>query len=1180
MTSYHLKTQLNQNTDDKNEGEISPSLSAEKQSGASRVYPNVYKGQKPALRNWKISSPPANSESSDSVFETEDDLFSSPLRAAQPSTSTPLVLKIAHAVGVFVTVAWLVYAVSYLFKIQGGIGSVLSSPLTMGGVMAGVLAPVALIWLALASWQRRSDATLYAEALRGELQRLLFPTQDQAHKVNADIQTLVAQAVEMSSSSRAAIKAIQRARHGLRSEIRDFAGVSQKTEFHIDRLSETLNARAEQLLLLTQKIEDRTNNIQQGSAEGVMRWTEATNTMLERASQTSAHVETVAEKIMKAQQSLSSQASILSEAGIRIANESQNFEQSISQNINRFESLTSQSRESLDSVHTLATEQERALTALVARNHEVHEKISLQSVILNKAVLDLSQKTSDLDAVGQTAAHKLGEALSMALSGSDAITSAVRKTREQIERSVSDANVSSLNFIGQAEQKVSIMVQSASEQFAKLEAMMQSFEKREQDLRLIMEKMAEQNTNLVTATDLSVAKLTDSSDRLINVASSVKQKIAEPVAEIDTAASQLAQRANDIQKTLTDRIADINAATEIASAKANEISSRVRTETQNLSTVTGQLLAHAKGIEQTIDTHKEKLDGFVSSTEMRLDHVGARVKDHSVEISNLLQSTQNDLSNIASYFARTSDETTSKSRIVIDDMRTMEQSVLDQLLALAAQAAQTQITMQNMELTLRDTVKEAFPVLDETIQKADIAQSRFQELRNNYDVTSDSILERLANVNQTLDTRLNDLNSQTQSVARNLSNLTHELGDAVERIDTSANKADQTLTTLQSSLQGQADQVHLLTDQTRLKVEAMQKLLGQNTSDISVSVGQALSQLEEATSGFKQSADILENRSVQSTEKLDQISKRYSDEAVRIIDLSEDQAQKSIQLLSGIKDHAQTLSAQSKQALADLQRANDTIAVRVREVDEYMKSAIRNTQNYNDDLKSQAQLVASVSAETVDQMAEQISRLSLKADEARDIGQRLVTSIDVSRAKLVDETERLGSVARKAVDTADDAASAFSRQSVTLYKAVQDVATYAERVKETQLRNQRDAFLSSAKFVIESLHSLAVDVARHLESDIDDRIWKQYQKGDMSSFTKRLMELSNTIDMPRAQKKFAEDGEFRNYVQRFIRGFEELFEQAQSNDHGQLLSSIFSTSQIGRVYGLLCDISGRNSKLN
>ena len=124
MTSYHLKTQLNQNTDDKNEGEISPSLSAEKQSGTSRVYPNVYKGQKPALRNWKISSPPANSESSDSVFETEDDLFSSPLRAAQPSTSTPLVLKIAHAVGVFVTVAWLVYAVSYLFKIQGGIGSV------------------------------------------------------------------------------------------------------------------------------------------------------------------------------------------------------------------------------------------------------------------------------------------------------------------------------------------------------------------------------------------------------------------------------------------------------------------------------------------------------------------------------------------------------------------------------------------------------------------------------------------------------------------------------------------------------------------------------------------------------------------------------------------------------------------------------------------------------------------------------------------------------------------------------------------------------------------------------------------------------------------------------------------------------------------------------------------------
>ena len=477
MTPYHLKAQLNQDTSNEHE-DFAQTLSNASSAPSARVF----QGSKPALRNWRISSEQQISNAGIDSHDQDDELFGSPrARANQKSSApvtTPVTLKIAHAVGAFVTVAWLVYSVSYLFKLQGGIASILSSPFTLGGIVAAVLAPVAIIWLVLASWQRRSDATLYAEALRGELQRLLFPTQDQAHQINADIQLLVSQAVEMSSSSRAAIKAIQRARQGLRSEIRDFAGVSQKTEFHIDRLSETLNARAEQLLSLTQKIEERTKNIQDGSAAGVAGWAEGTKEFFEKAKKNPGGGGSVAEKIAKAQASLTSQASFLSEAGSRIANESQNFENTIAQNINRFEQLTERSKESLSSVTTLITSQEQTLNNLVERNANVHEKIATQSEVLNKAVAELSSKTSDLDSVGQNASHKLGEALSMALSGSDAITNAVRKTREQIERSVTEANQSSENMVKQAEQKIQSMIDAVSGQFARLETMMASLETR------------------------------------------------------------------------------------------------------------------------------------------------------------------------------------------------------------------------------------------------------------------------------------------------------------------------------------------------------------------------------------------------------------------------------------------------------------------------------------------------------------------------------------------------------------------------------------------------------------------------------------------------------------------------------------------------------------------------------
>ena len=41
---------------------------------------------------------------------------------------------------------------------------------------------------------------------------------------------------------------------------------------------------------------------------------------------------------------------------------------------------------------------------------------------------------------------------------------------------------------------------------------------------------------------------------------------------------------------------------------------------------------------------------------------------------------------------------------------------------------------------------------------------------------------------------------------------------------------------------------------------------------------------------------------------------------------------------------------------------------------------------------------------------------------------------------------------------------------------------------------------------------------------------------------------------------------------------EELLEQAQANDYGDLLSSVFSTSDIGKLYKVLCEIAGRNSR--
>ena len=50
-------------------------------------------------------------------------------------------------------------------------------------------------------------------------------------------------------------------------------------------------------------------------------------------------------------------------------------------------------------------------------------------------------------------------------------------------------------------------------------------------------------------------------------------------------------------------------------------------------------------------------------------------------------------------------------------------------------------------------------------------------------------------------------------------------------------------------------------------------------------------------------------------------------------------------------------------------------------------------------------------------------------------------------------------------------------------------------------------------------------------------------------------------------------------LQRFLRQFEDMFEQASANDHGDLLSSTFASSDLGRLYVVLCGAAGRDAKL-
>jgi hypothetical protein len=1210
---------------------------------------HVFQGSKPAFRNWKITSQPdediAGEEISLSSKGSADDeiLVLPPANERSEGGIAPSWLQAVQAVAVFLTMAWIAYATIYILALPGGVRTILSSPLTLGGILASVLAPVALLWLCLAAWQRRSDAHMYAEALRRELQLLLFPTQEQSRAVNRDIQVLVQQAVEMSSSSRAAIKAIQRARQGLRSEIRDFAGVSQKAEFHIDRLTETLNARMQELSLLSDKIEGRSGVIEAHSKEGLESWSRVAAEIADRAQDvenmfangagriqeatrlaenevsdvekrlaeaagllssrvgdiatrfagTSVQIETHAEKLQQVSGAVAREAGRLEDVmSSRVADLEALAQRNIAAIEEAQETTIVRQKEMESGALRIAEAADRVMDCLaeglgkvdstadgiITRAEDVERKLANRTEAIEVATAKLADSASGMDHVGEIACHKLGEALSMALSGSETITNSVRRVREQMDRVMAETSDHIARLSGSADSKVTEMLENLGKEAARISGVLDELDQRQMAIDAMIERLGAKGAELDAQTEGTREKLGFAVDHLKDAAEFVGQRTAEPVEKLETTIALLAEQSRNLDERLAARVGELDAGTTKARETADGISQTLRTSLQDLSVLSGQISGHARSVNEQMDQQRLSLKSLMSEAEEKASLMQSLLRTQEKELTASVHDMESRIEQVGQHFSDKSQTVVVRFGEVDTQVRALEESIVGRLSLVDQKSLATREAVRETTDVLVMAASSTLPLYEKAISSVTTLEAKYADLNESYGVASETAITCLNDLGEQLDQRLERLGSGTRETTRALYGLVEELTGSIGSIRLVADEAQDRINTVQSGIRGRAEDLQIVADQVRLKIEGLQKNFGGYMQDFGEVIGRAGTQLQEMTELFIHSTEALDQKADAASGKLETASKAYIEEGHRMSLLAEQAVHKASRIVISVQEETARLVASARDSLTELQKSGDSISIRAREVEEFMKASIRNTQSYGEELRNQAALVGAASSDAVDRLSQAVDRLSGKAEDVRSLGQTVSGDLETVQQKMAEEADRLLEVARTAVETADEATGAFARQSNTLFKAVEDVNSHVEKIRDTQWKTQREAFLSSAKFVIESLYSLAVDVSRHLEDDLDARAFKSYQKGDVAAFARHLVEIAPQIPPEKAQRKFVEDGEFRNYVQRFIRQFEELLEQAQVNDYGDLLSSVFATSDVGNLYRILCEIAGRSAK--
>ena len=113
------------------------------------------------------------------------------------------------------------------------------------------------------------------------------------------------------------------------------------------------------------------------------------------------------------------------------------------------------------------------------------------------------------------------------------------------------------------------------------------------------------------------------------------------------------------------------------------------------------------------------------------------------------------------------------------------------------------------------------------------------------------------------------------------------------------------------------------------------------------------------------------------------------------------------------------------------------------------------------------------------------------------------------------------------------------------------------------------------RHTIESLDSIAVDIARMIDHDAAAELWDRYKRGERNVFTRKLYTMQGQRAFEEIRRKYRGDREFMQTVDRYVAEFERLLDEVSRDDRSQMVARTYLTSETGKVYTMLAHAAGR-----
>ncbi len=352
-------------------------------------------------------------------------------------------------------------------------------------------------------------------------------------------------------------------------------------------------------------------------------------------------------------------------------------------------------------------------------------------------------------------------------------------------------------------------------------------------------------------------------------------------------------------------------------------------------------------------------------------------------------------------------------------------------------------------------------------------------------------------------------------------------------------------------------------------------MLQARVEDMAAITDEVSRRLTEAGGLFRSETGEMRQATQTALTLLEQVGQTFHNQAEQVTTASVQAGMQIADNREALKRQADALTGAAEAASRSLQLISDAFAQQAEGVEERTELTAERVRALIEMLRTQSGDIAAAGDLANQQLAlvgrtlsEQVSSLERAAGASKGQLKDLVDTLSQrtqQMMKAVDESEVRSS----------RAAEKFQGQIERLTEASKQAEEQSEQLKLQEEEQRRDLFLKTARYIVEELNSITIDLTRVLQGEVPEADWRRYVKGDRTVFTRTLLRTRQASIVKTVMDKIRHDPDARKYVLRYIDQFDRLLEESEITDPEHLLHSTFLTSDVGKLYILLCRATGR-----